>query len=55
MPNPIDAGSDAWPPERLERLADALLPLVFTDRAAPAPAPTPRPASRGGHHQYLEQ
>jgi hypothetical protein len=31
--------ADAWPPERIDRLARAMLPVVFPDRAAPAPAP----------------
>jgi hypothetical protein len=36
---PTTTHPDAWPPERIERLARAMLPVVFPDRAAPAPAP----------------
>jgi len=38
MPATTRPSSSDWPPERLDRLAAALLPLVFPDRAAPAPA-----------------
>jgi hypothetical protein len=31
---------DAWPPERLDRLARAMYPAIFS-RPAPAPAPAP--------------
>jgi hypothetical protein len=37
-PMPTTTHPDAWPPERLDRLARALLPVLFPDRAAPAPA-----------------
>lgn len=33
---PTTTSPDAWPPERIDRLARALLPLAFPD---PAPAP----------------
>jgi hypothetical protein len=36
---PTTTHPDAWPPERIDRLARAMLPVVFPDRAAPAPAP----------------
>jgi|688.fasta_scaffold10867_6 hypothetical protein len=35
---PTTTTADAWPPERIDRLAAALLPVAFPDRAAPAPA-----------------
>lgn len=37
-PMPTTTTADAWPPERIDRLAAALLPVAFPDRAAPAPA-----------------
>jgi len=38
MPTTSNTRHDAWTPERLDRLARALLPVVFPDRCAPAPA-----------------
>ncbi len=38
MPTTTATTASDWPPERIERLARALLPLVFAERAAPAPA-----------------
>jgi hypothetical protein len=35
---PITTTAVAWPPERIDRLARAMYPLIF-GRAAPAPAP----------------
>jgi hypothetical protein len=37
---------DAWPPGRIDRLARALLPVVFPVRRAPAPANVVELASR---------
>ncbi len=39
MPITTTTSSSDWTPERIDRLARALLPVVFPDRAAPAPAP----------------
>jgi hypothetical protein len=36
---PTTTTADAWPPERLDRLARGMFPIVF-GRAAPDPAPT---------------
>jgi hypothetical protein len=35
---PTTTHPDAWPPERLDRLARAMYPVIF-GRPAPAPAP----------------
>jgi hypothetical protein len=35
---PTTTTAVAWPPERIDRLARALLAAVFPDRAAPVPA-----------------
>lgn len=45
---PTTTRADAWPPDRLDRLARALLPVVFDARVVRLPQPQPQhPPGRG--------